>query len=66
VSVPEQDSPELAVTVTVPVGPTPAPVTEKVIVTACPSTEGSGVSEEIVVVLTIFVALVVCVFDADE
>lgn len=58
-SVPEQDSPVLAVTVTVPAGPTPAPVTEKLTVTTCPGLEGSGVSEVMLVELAIFVALVV-------
>jgi len=56
----------LAVTVTVPVGPTPVPVTEKFIVTACPPMDGSGVSDEIVVALPILVALVTCDLEAAE
>jgi hypothetical protein len=66
VSVPEQDSPVLALAVTDPVGPTPAPATKKLIVTACAMTEGLGVFEEIVVVLAILVAEVFCVLDVDE
>lgn len=60
-SVPEQDSPVLAFTVTDPVGTEPAPVTEKLITTAWLRVEGFGVCETIVVVVVVLVAVVVCV-----
>jgi hypothetical protein len=57
--VPEQLSPVLAVTVTLPEGAGRlVPVTVNLIVTNCPTTEGLGVCELIVVVLAIFVAAV--------
>jgi hypothetical protein len=45
-----QDSPVPAVTVTLPVG-TPGPATLKFTITACPTSDGSGVSEIIVVMV---------------
>lgn len=60
-SVPVQDSPVLAVTVTDPVGPAPVPAAEKLTVTACWRLEGFGVCEAIVVVLVALTAAVRCV-----
>jgi hypothetical protein len=47
---PAQVSPVLAVTVTLPVG-VPLPVTEKLIVTGCPTTDGFGELDVMLVVL---------------
>ena len=67
-SVPEQDSRVLAVTVTEPVGPLPGPVTVKLMVTGCCALEGFGLVEVIVVELaarlTFSVAMPVVVPDA--
>ena|ERR1700722_20959355 len=49
-STPLQVSPVLAVTVTLPVG-VPKPVTVNPIITGCPTTDGFGVSDVMVVVL---------------
>lgn len=65
VATPEQDSPVLAVTVTNPVGPAPAPDAEKLIVTACWSVEGFGAYEVIEVVVASFTAAVFCIREAD-
>jgi len=60
---PEQDSPVLALTVTVPVGIAPPAATETPITTAWLRVEGFGVCETIVVVVAAFAAVVFCVFD---
>jgi hypothetical protein len=52
-----------SLTVTLPVGVPPVEVTVKVTVTACPTTEGSGVSAVIVVV--VLAAPTVCVTPAE-
>ena len=54
----------LAVTVTEPVGPTPPPETEKLMVTACCKPEGFGVFDVMLVVLAAFVAAVVWLLGA--
>ena len=65
-SVPVQDSLVLAVTITEPVGPAPAPATLKPMVTACRRVEGLGVLEVIVTVLEVLSAVVLCVLAAGE
>ena len=52
-----QLSPVVALTCTLPVG-VPLPVTDTLIVTACPVTEGFGVFEVMVVVVVAFSAVV--------
>ena len=64
-SVPVHDCPVLAVTVTDPVGPAPAPDAEKLIVTACCRVDGFGVCAVIEVLLPILVAKVPSVSSAD-
>lgn len=64
-SVPVQDCPVLAVTVTDPVGPAPAPDAEKLIVTTCWRVDGFGVCAVIEVVLAALLAEVCCVNVAD-
>jgi hypothetical protein len=59
-SVAKQLWPELALTVTVPVGGV-VPVTLKVTVTTCPTIDGLGRLETIAVRLGAFTAAVVCV-----
>jgi hypothetical protein len=63
VSVPVQDSPVLAVTLTGPVGPAPIPAARKLIFTACCTVEELGIFEVIVMLLATLTAVVVCVVD---
>jgi hypothetical protein len=62
-SVPEQDSPVLALTVTEPVGIAPPAATEKLVTTPWLSVEGFGVRETMVVDVEAFVPVVFCVLD---
>jgi hypothetical protein len=66
-SVPVQDSPVLALTLTEPVGPVPTPATEKLMTTAWLRFDGFGVFDTIAVVLVALVAVVLCVLgEGDE
>ena len=52
-TVPVQESPTPSLTVTLPVGVPPLPVTVKVTATACPTDDGLGVCPVMVVVLAV-------------
>lgn len=56
----------LALTVTDPVGPAPAPVDEKLIFTACLCVDGLGVCDVIEVMLVALAAEVFCVFGVGD
>jgi len=63
-TVPVQESPTPSLTVTLPVGVPPLPVTVKVTAAACPTTDGLGVCPVMVVVLAVPL-FTVCVTPAE-